>query len=113
MSHSVDETYTVYRKDHRRARKPHTCCACRVSIPIGHVYSYTFAVWDGHHETWDRCLRCDAIFDALVKRLSDRDEWPDEDLNCGHTWGENGEAVPPEVERLAFVSAAEMQSGAA
>jgi hypothetical protein len=110
MSHGFDEPYTVYRCERVTARKEHRCCACGETIRAGHRYSTTFAVWDGSGQTYKRCLRCDVIFQALVVELRGTDEWPDEDLNCGHEWTENlGIPLPPHVARLAFISADEAQ----
>jgi len=116
LSHEVDEAYDLYHKTRRKARKEHRCCACGETILSGHVYVYVGLVWEGRGENYKRCLRCDTIFDAIVARQQAAsrhgyaDQWPDEDLNCGHTWRENFEEDPPEeVARLAFMSREEAQ----
>ena len=116
MSHSCDESYAVYTARTVRARKEHRCCACRDPIKIGHRYVSVFLVFGGTARTYKRCLRCQTIFAALVDELRKTDQWPDEDLNCGHVWGEEGgdggvqTPVPDEIAALAFMSADEIQT---
>lgn len=111
MSHSCDESYDVYIAKRVRARKTHKCCACREPIVPGHHYIRIGLVFDGSAESYKRCLRCQTIFEALVVELRGSDEWPDEDLNCGHEWSENlGKPVPDAIAALAFLSPAEVQA---
>jgi hypothetical protein len=42
----------------RRARKPHTCCECRESIPIGAAYEHYSGIWDGSPSAYKTCLSC-------------------------------------------------------
>lgn len=115
MSHDVDidTASIVHRCSQVVARKDHRCCSCGEPIPAGHRYSYTFSIWDGNNYIYKRCLRCDVIFKALCeefRKIGAYDVWPDEDLRCGHEWVENlGIPLPPEIERLAFLTAAEAQ----
>lgn len=109
MSHSVDETYEVYRERERKARKPHHCAACREPIPPGHRYFTIFILFDGAAETLKRCARCQAIHEHL-RELSPGDMWPDERLNCGEEYEEHWGIAPPDaVAELAFLTAEEMQ----
>jgi len=111
MSHSVDEHYAAYTRTERKARKEHRCCACKETIERGHRYVYVTAVFEGTVDVYKRCVRCEHIFQLLVDKLAGRDEWPDEDLNCGHVWGEDHDGdPPPEVAALAFLSQSEAQS---
>jgi len=111
MSHSVDEHYAAYTRTERKARKEHRCCACKETIERGHRYVYVTAVFEGTVDVYKRCVRCEKIFQTLVDKLSDRDEWPDEDLNCGHVWEDNDiGALPSEVAELAFLSPSEAQA---
>lgn len=104
-----DFAWEVYRTEKRRARKPHKCCACGIDIRIGDKYIHVFAAGDGDIFKYDRCLRCEFIFKEIQNR-SPYDAISDT-LSCGHTWEENfGEPPPPEIARLAFISADEMQS---
>lgn len=110
MSHAIDSHYSVYTRATVTARKAHECCACEVPIAPGHRYVRVFVLFEGAAETFKRCLRCEAIFNALVDVLRDRDEWPDEDLACGHTWEENDNGpLPDDIAQLAFLSADEIQ----
>jgi hypothetical protein len=94
----------AYRRETRRtARKRHECCACEIPILPGHGYWVIASCWDGRVHSWKRCLRCQIIHDALVPLCSINDEWPDEELNCGHTFEENYDRPPPEwLASLAF-----------
>ncbi len=49
-----------------RARKEHHCDACRETVERGHLYVRHVVIWGGQVETTVRCLRCDAIYQALV-----------------------------------------------
>ncbi len=116
MSHSCDETYKVYRTSIVCARRQYECCACCEPILVGHRYAYVFIVFEGTR-TYRRCLRCQTIFAALVDELRKSDEWPDEDLNCGHTWGDANDTEcslqqePPEaIAALAFLTPDEVQA---
>ena len=64
MSHSCDDTYDVYDETFPRARKEHTCHACKATIRVGDKYARIAIVWDGEAETVKRCVRCQAHEDA-------------------------------------------------
>ncbi len=113
-----------------RARKEHRCSACSEAINRTHSYVRHTLIWGGQVETTLRCLRCDAIYQKLCdihresneanrKRarehhFDDYDtDWPDVALNCGHEFKERwGKEPPPELARLAFMTAEEMQAEA-
>jgi predicted RNA-binding Zn-ribbon protein involved in translation (DUF1610 family) len=96
----------VYRETPRTARVAHKCSACREAIAPGHRYTSIAIVFDGEVEALKRCARCQALHEHLrakVRADGERDEWPDERLNCGHTYLDRWECEPPEdVARLAF-----------
>lgn len=103
MSHSCDETYAVYRELRVTARKPFECdCVpCSVTVRAGDGYMKVTTIHDGRVETIRRCLRCQHIHEHL--RELGEDMWPDERLNCGHTYQDNWECEPPpEIAALAF-----------
>jgi hypothetical protein len=105
----------VYKNVRRKASKAHACSACRDTIPAGHQYHAITIVDDGDVYTYKRCLRCEQIHAHLAARcraLKDwSHHWPDEELNCGHSYEERwGEAPPEEIAALAFVTPEEMQS---
>lgn len=116
MSGYSNESNTHSLTQIRRARKEHTCCACRISIKPGHLYQIDKALFDGYWETWKRCGRCVAIYNHLAEKMTgarnaglrDREEYIEVALNCGHTYqAEWGEEPPPEIANLAFLNADE------
>lgn len=103
MSHSVDEHYGFYCEVQRQARKRHDCCACEIPIDPGHRYTIVAALWDGSVREYKRCARCQFLHEQLREVCSRDGGWPDEDLNCGHTFEERWERpAPPELAALAF-----------
>lgn len=42
----------------RRARKPHTCATCGLTIAVGEVYVRTFSAFGGHGHTERACRAC-------------------------------------------------------
>lgn len=116
VSVSVDGYNDVQSCKTRRARKEHRCDACRETIRVGDSYINEFTVYDGNSDTTKRCLRCDAMLDAIQSRMIDADIDPHEEgvdraLNCGHTWNEDFREEPPEeVARLAFLTRDEAQA---
>jgi len=111
MSHGIDGIYDVYKRTLVHARKRHRCCACEVPILVGDTYVRVYIVFDGSVSTYKRCLRCERIFQTLVEVLEHREQWPDEDLNCGHEWVENGNGpLPDEVAQLAFLTHDEIKA---
>jgi hypothetical protein len=107
------ETCEVWRKKMTRARKEHGCDCCTDPIRRGDLYSYTFYILDGDASTMKRCLRCETLYQRLVK-LHERHgtgEAVDPELNCGHSFDEVfGEPAPDELARLAFMTPAEIQA---
>lgn len=103
MSHSVDETYSVYDERFPRARKEHVCEACRETIPGGARYARVGIVFGGNAYAVKRCLRCQGIHEHL-RRLDPGEMWPDEQLNCGLDYEDEwGKPPPIEVAELAFL----------
>lgn len=104
------EPLTIDRTTRHRARKEWKCCACHGTILRGELYTYSFTIFDGDTSELRRCARCDAIYEHLCEMHKGQSEaWPAWDLNCGHTYQDNfGKEPPPEIARLAFMSAAEV-----
>lgn len=55
---SGDEPAELYEATTPTARKPHTCCECRETIPVGARYEHVKAMWDGSWGTYKTCLSC-------------------------------------------------------
>lgn len=100
----------VYDMRKVKARKKHACCACAETILPGHVYVVHEGLWDGEWDRFKQCLRCHAIFTALVNKQG-WDPCVALDLNCGETWSNVFGELPVEVQELAFLSGADMQAG--
>lgn len=107
MSHSCDETYSVYDEQSRRARKLHRCSACKETIRPGDRYFSIHVVHDGA-TTIKRCLRCQKMHEHL-RCLGDGDTWPDERLNCGESYENEWGECPLDIQRLAFLTPDEAQ----
>lgn len=114
MSQMSDRYADVYNKITRRARKEHDCCACHQTIRKGDRYVYVSSVYDGAVYTYKRCLRCEAMHSHLARKMAadgETYEFPDEELNCGHTYEERWETPPPpELVALAFMTPDEAQA---
>lgn len=109
MSHSVDETYSVYDEESRRARKEHRCDACKEAIERGHLYFRIFILFEGTVETVKRCLKCQTIHKHL-RNLAPGELWPDERLDCGEEYVEHwGVQPPPLIAAIAFMTQTEGQ----
>lgn len=124
------ETIVVDTQRRVRARKEHQCNACEETIERGHLYARHTLIYGGQVDETIRCLRCDIIYQELVvihranneenRRRAREDhfgdydsDWPDVALNCGHEFKERwGREPPPELARLAFCTAAELQAEA-
>ncbi len=96
----------------RRARKDHKCSCCGETIPRTHIYFRHFLIWGGTSDTIKRCARCQTLYEALVKSHPDDQETAVAlRLDCGHSYVDvYDEAPPSELERLAFMTPAEMQA---
>lgn len=107
-----DDYPSVHSSGIRRARVEHKCSACSETIRRGDRYHYTFIVFDGEPDETKRCARCEVMYRALVaKHRGIEDFTCDPELKCGHTWEENfDDPLPPEMARLAFVTADEAQA---
>lgn len=127
-----DEYNDVDSETRVRARKEHTCHACKETIERTHFYVRHVMIFDRNVSVTIRCLRCDAIYQGLVKIHRENNElqrqkaragdysgseesvWPDVALNCGHEFKERwGREPPEELARLAFMTPAELQAEAA
>lgn len=107
-----DEYADVYHEELRRARKEHRCCACGETVRRGDRYRVTNIVYEGTVDTYKHCLRCFRILKLLASehRKRDTEQVPEIELGCGHSWQEVfEEEPPPEVARLAFLTADEAQ----
>ena len=97
----------------RKARKPHQCCACRTTIPIGAYYSYTWTATDDGLYTDKRCGRCERTYEHLsalceaMRRKGLANLVPMTDLSCGLRYEDEWGAVPEEIARLPFLTDAE------
>lgn len=92
-----------------RARKEHTCCACKSTIRKGDLYVRASSGWEGQVETWKRCGRCQKTLEHLRKLCNgDNEMQPREDLGCGLKYeAEWGGAPPAEIQALPFMTADE------
>ena len=52
---------SVWREEHRKARKPHRCDTCSAPIAIGERYLSVFWVDDGEPRTERQCAACNAL----------------------------------------------------
>lgn len=106
MSDSCDEYYSVYNETRFKARKEHRCDACKEPIPSGVQYTRVFLIFDGGKESLKRCGRCQMIHEhlrELCQSRADGEMWPDERLNCGHSYRDHWEEDPPPfIAALAF-----------
>lgn len=98
------ETYDVQVNESPRARKPRKCMACKETIRVGDRYYRFKGLFDRKWDVYERCARCQKLFDHLSDRMrGDSEEFCDPLLNCGHTYQERWrEEPPPEIAALAF-----------
>lgn len=109
MSFEVDECAELYKEKTVKARKAHTCCACREAIEPGHRYTSVFILFEKEVAAFKRCLRCQAIHKHL-RELAPGETWPMENLSCGESYEiEWGRKPPPEILELAFITQQESQ----
>jgi hypothetical protein len=99
----------VYAETVRRARKPHSCAACRETIATGHRYTDVRIIFEGRVDTIKRCLRCQAIHEHL-RDLGDGESWPEERLDCGQSYESEWGECPDEIAALAFALPGEADS---
>lgn len=101
----IDEPDYPLKDVWRRARKEHTCYACRETIARTHVYHYSSGIdRDGEPYDYKHCARCWKIFEALWADTSEGVQW---DLDCGEVW----EDPPDQVAALAFALPGEILPG--
>lgn len=113
MGVEFDEYNELQSERTYRARKEHRCCACKETIRVGHLYVYTFVLFEREATTYKHCLRCSAMLRILLHehRESDSDWTVDPQLDCGHTWRDVFDHEPPaELVALAFATPEEMQA---
>jgi hypothetical protein len=100
------EPAAVYHETFPRARKFHTCEACRETVFPGQKYCRVSIVWEGTVTDYKRCMRCQRLHEHLrevLAKVSDGECWPDETLDCGHSYQDmHGKEPPPEIAALAF-----------
>ena len=111
VSGGFEDAADVHTLRRRKARKAHQCCACAATIPAGSHYTLTTIICDGIVDKYKRCPRCEHIHARLVAHNSrggccDPEDWPREDLNCGHVWDSD---LPDDLAALAFATDAEIQ----
>jgi hypothetical protein len=100
----------AYKETWRKARKDHWCCACRETIPRGHLYHYCSFVFDGRGESLKHCARCWEIYLFISDAQDDPRASVNLELNCGMSWKDAFEEDPPEeVAALAFMTPEEGQ----
>ena len=106
MSYESDEYYKVYREEIRKARKQHTCDACKRAILPGHMYCSLYTVDDEGTQSIKRCGACQKTHEHLraLCRQSNRNMWPDEKLGCGQRYTEEWGDIPDDIAALAFLS---------
>lgn len=74
MSCEDGEPVVVENRCIRRARKQHTCCACKRTIEPGQLYAYNFLVWDGIGTTYRRCGACEITWRHLLALCEQHNE---------------------------------------
>jgi hypothetical protein len=109
MSYTYDEAYSIYNENIYiyiyKAKKLHTCDACRITILPGHYYANVFIVFQNKSKTVKRCGSCQTTHLHLRKLCANNDMWPNEKLNCGTSYeNEWGEEPPDEISDLPFLS---------
>lgn len=103
MSVYCDEQADVWNERRVKARKEHTCSACRETVRKGDRYVRDAMLSDGDWSVVIRCERCELIFDHLQERMAGTDECADRELDCGHDYEERWGEDPPEwLAALAF-----------
>lgn len=103
MSYEPHDTYSVYNETDRRARKEHTCSACRTHIAPGEQFTRVVAIYDGSVTSLKRCACCQTLHEHL-RELAPGDMWPDEELDCGQDYVDEWGALPGYVAALAFAN---------
>lgn len=114
MSEYADECCVVHRHKICRARKEHTCSACRATIRPGDYYASVFALSNAcGPENFRRCGACERTWQHLMgkcaehNRLNNDSLFPLEDLSCGKAYTEEWGDVPDEIAALPLLSADE------
>lgn len=55
----------VYRVEPRRGRKPHVCCECYLTIPVGAEHVCITGLWEGGWSQYRRHLECHGLCDII------------------------------------------------
>jgi hypothetical protein len=63
----------MYNEVIRRARKPHKCCECGVTIAAGEQYQAVCAKWDGQFDSFCTCMPCVEIRAKSIAGLNSHD----------------------------------------
>jgi len=58
MQMDYDGSWQFFNADLVKARKPHTCCACRNMIAPGETYERSAGKFDGYFHSYRTCLTC-------------------------------------------------------
>jgi len=88
-----------------RSRKHRTCCECDCKINPGDQYEHVWGKWDGRTSTYDTCIVCVEVRDALMCTWcygeiweTLRDAWWDDPETI--PWSTIGELSPVARERV-------------
>lgn len=112
MSESCEdgEPVRVHSTTVRKARKSHTCCACKSTIQPSHYYALITVIYGGGVETFKRCGACQKTHEHLrelcVKFNKENGEmfYPLEALDCGLEYEDEWGDVPDGIAALAFMT---------
>jgi len=104
MCDPADGTCPVWERVRRTARKSHVCEGCTETIDPGTVYFVTSALWEGEWSRWKHCIRCDAMFNAIINANAEFGYYVavDPRLDCGESWDSVFGATPEHIQALAF-----------
>lgn len=98
---------TDLRREWVKARKEHTCYACRETIRPGDRYHLWVSKFDGDLTVAHHCARCYLLMEALWSSGAESVEWG---LDCGVSYEEAFGPIPDDVARLAFLTPDEAQA---
>lgn len=96
-----------------RARKPHRCGECDLTIPAGVVYRRTAGKWDGHFDVYLQHAECHELLNWISDNLCGGEPWTFESLReeLGEygpgLYGDDDPAKPLTVEAHARMAAIE------
>jgi hypothetical protein len=86
MCYFVDEydACPVWNVTHPRARKPHTCIVCRLTIPVGNVYDRIGALHTGHWTTHTLHAECHELAQDIQIDACNQSVYLVEGLDIAH-----------------------------